>query len=187
VLIVVQASATWSISANECKNKTLCTCEISGSHSGEYEDGCLLGHHSYHPDDGGSKHLWNVSSFYQTTQPTMQKTAIFIMQMYSSTTHYNISITEEQNHDRMYNHTFGNLPSLSARISSFLMCTISIVDSVLYSSNDKVNFFFCTSLSPSTSPDEQVGQHSYLLNNTLLNTTSLVSSLWAQVKYIKTV
>lgn len=60
------------------------------------------------------------------------------------------------------NNNWYNLPSLSARISSFLICTISIVDSVLYSSNDRISFFFFSRfLSPSTSPDE----HQYHLTN----------------------
>jgi hypothetical protein len=37
--------------------------KISGSHGGEYEDGCLLGCCRIRPDDGGRKHLWNVGKF----------------------------------------------------------------------------------------------------------------------------
>jgi hypothetical protein len=43
--------------------------EIWGSHSGEYEDGCLLGYCArvMSTDDRGSKHLWTLVNFYQTT------------------------------------------------------------------------------------------------------------------------
>jgi hypothetical protein len=47
--------------------------EISGPHGGEYEDDCLLGYCAMKcgrrlptfqgPDDGDSKHLWNVGKF----------------------------------------------------------------------------------------------------------------------------
>jgi hypothetical protein len=34
--------------------------KIWGSHGSEYEDGCLIGYCDDHPDNGGTKHLWNV-------------------------------------------------------------------------------------------------------------------------------
>jgi hypothetical protein len=60
-------------------NVHIILCETSGSHGGKYEDSCLLGCCAMHsgtslltfqgcllppssvcPDDGGSKHFWNV-------------------------------------------------------------------------------------------------------------------------------
>jgi hypothetical protein len=35
-------------------------CEVSGCDSGVYEDDCLMG---CHPDDEGSKYLWNIGHF----------------------------------------------------------------------------------------------------------------------------
>jgi hypothetical protein len=54
-------------------NNALHISEIWGSHGGEYEDGCLLVDEC--PDDGGSKHLWNVGKLlpdYTAQQPRRQ-------------------------------------------------------------------------------------------------------------------
>jgi hypothetical protein len=40
-------------------------CEVSGCYSSKYEGDCFQGNH---PDDGGSKHLWNISHIYKTTR-----------------------------------------------------------------------------------------------------------------------
>jgi hypothetical protein len=43
--------------------------KISGSHGGEYEDD--------RPDDGGSKHLWNVGKLTRLYGAIFQQTVIF--------------------------------------------------------------------------------------------------------------
>jgi hypothetical protein len=50
---------------------------VSGSHDGEYKDGCL---HHQSPDGGGSKYLWNFGKLlpdYTVLQPKRQPSSFY--------------------------------------------------------------------------------------------------------------
>jgi hypothetical protein len=72
-----------TMNTNKKNSQHYIICEVSGSHSGEYENDNFVG---YSPNDGGSKHVWNISPL------PLDYTALYPRKLSSSLYHLTVLV-----------------------------------------------------------------------------------------------